>query len=286
MKGIILAGGKATRLQPTTDVISKQLLPIYDKPMIYYPLSTLMLANIKDILIISTPKDLPQFKKLLGNGSNLGINISYAEQDKPRGLADAFIIGKDFIGKDRCCLILGDNLIYGHGLPNFLIEASKKEKGATIFSYQVKDPERSGVIYFGEDDQILDLIEKPKNPQSNWAITGLYFCDNKVINFAESLSPSSRGELEIIDILKKYHQIKELEVKKMGRGFVWLDTGTFDSMAEAGEFVRVLQSRSGQKISCPEEIAYAKGFISKDQLIQIAADYKNSGYGEYLLSLI
>lgn len=286
MKGIILAGGKATRLQPATDVVSKQLIPVYDKPMIYYPLSTLMLADIKDILVISTPGDLSNFKKLLGDGSKFGVNFSYAEQEKPRGLADAFIVGKNFIGRDRCCLILGDNIFYGHGLPELLTSASKKPKGATIFAYSVQDPERSGVVEFDQKGRVLSIEEKPKKPRSNYAIAGIYFFDNQVVDIASKLKPSKRGELEITDIQKQYLEKGELEVKVMGRGFAWLDTGTFDSLASATNFIKTIQERQGIQISCPEEIAYNNGWINKEKLEEIARTYDKSGYGDYLSSLV
>lgn len=286
MKGIILAGGKATRLQPVTDVISKQLLPICDKPMIYYPLSMLILAGIRDIMLISTPQDLSNFKRLLGDGSNFGIKISYAEQDKPRGLADAFIIGKDFIGDDRCCLILGDNIFYGHGLPELLKEAIDRKEGATIFAHAVKDPERSGVVEFDKEGKVLSIEEKPLKPKSKYAIVGLYFFDNEVVKIASKLTPSARGELEIVDIQKAYLEKGSLYVTVLGRGFAWLDTGTFESLVAATSFIQTIQESQNIKICCPEEIAFNKGFISKDKLIEIANKYSNSGYGEYLLSLI
>lgn len=286
IKGIILAGGKATRLYPTTAVVSKQLLPVYDKPMIYYPLSTLMLAGIREILIISTPHDLPKFKELLGDGFSLGLNISYAVQEKPRGLSDAFLVGKEFIGNDRVCLILGDNLFFGHGFEDILKRAAQREEGATIFCYQVKDPERYGVAEIDSKNNVFSIEEKPKQPKSNWAIVGLYFCDNKVINLCENLKPSARGELEITDMQKAYLNMNQLKAEKLERGFAWLDTGTFESMAEAGEFVRVIQNRQGHRIACIEEIAYRMGFIDAEQLKKIAAPLMNSGYGEYLLSIL
>ena len=286
MKGIILAGGKATRLYPATTVVSKQLLPVYDKPMVYYPLSTLMLAGIKEVLLISSPQDLPRFQELLGDGSRLGMNFSYAEQDKPRGLADAFRVGKSFIGGDKVSLILGDNIFHGEGLSNLLREACSQEKGATVFGYQVSDPERYGVVEFDNNRKAISLEEKPKNPKSNYAVVGLYFYDNRVVDIAANLSPSPRGELEITDLNREYLKLGELEVKLMGKGFAWLDTGTFDSLSEAGDYVRVLQRRQGSQICCPEEIAFAKGFIDRDQLAKIAEPLKNSGYGEYLLSLV
>jgi glucose-1-phosphate thymidylyltransferase len=286
MKGIILAGGKATRLYPATNVVSKQLLPIYDKPMIYYPLSTLMLAGIREILIISTPEDLPRFNELLGDGSKIGLKLSYEKQDKPRGLADAFIIGEKFIGNDKCCLILGDNIFYGSELQEMLKQAAEKENGATVFGYEVNDPARYGVIEFDSNKKVLSIEEKPEFPKSRYAIVGLYFYDTKVIEFAKSLAPSKRGEIEITDLNKKYLEIGELDVKLMARGFAWLDTGTFDSLAEASEFVRVIQKRQGSTIACLEEIAYKMNYITKEQLRETAESLKKSGYGEYLLGLI
>lgn len=286
MKGIILAGGKATRLYPTTLVTSKQLLPVYDKPMIYYPLSVLMLAEIKEILIISTPQDLPKFKELLGSGENIGVKFSYAEQDKPRGLADAFRVGKDFIGKDNVCLILGDNIFFGNGLGDMVREAAKNEKGATIFGYHVSDPERYGIVEFTKDGKILSIEEKPKIPKSNFAIPGLYFFDNKVVKFVDEIKPSARGELEITEIQKKYLEINELNLKIFYRGFAWLDAGTFDSMAEANEFVKAIQKKQGVKIACIEEIAYRMKFIDKEKLKKNAEGLLNSGYGEYLLKIL
>ncbi len=285
MKGIILAGGKATRLEPVTTTISKQIIPIYDKPMIYYPLSALMLGEIKDILIISTPEHLWFFERQLGDGKKFGMNFSYAQQEKPKGLADAFIVGEDFVGKDNCCLILGDNIFYGHDLPKILKEARKKENGATIFGYEVQDPQRYGIVEFDKKNRVVSIEEKPKNPKSNYAVVGLYFYDNKVIEIAKSLTPSQRGELEITDVNKRYLELGELEVKIMGRGFAWLDTGTFDSLYDASTFVKVLQTRQGNKISCIEEIAYNQGFINKEQLRILAKPLKNSDYGEYLLRL-
>ncbi len=286
MKGIILAGGKATRLYPSTKVVSKQLLPIYDKPLIYYPLSTLMLADIRDILIISTKEDIGRFEELLGTGSEIGMNFSYASQEKPRGIGEAFIIGKDFIEKDRSCLILGDNIFYGNEFPRLLREANQNEKGATVFCYEVSDPKRYGVAELDIDKKrVLSIEEKPEKPKSKYAVTGLYFYDNNVVSIAENLKPSARGELEITDINKIYLESGELEAKLMGRGFTWLDTGTFDSMAEATEFIKVVQNRQGLKIGCIEEIAFRKGFIDRESLKKIAEPLKNSGYGEYLLNL-
>ncbi|MDP3026131.1 MAG: glucose-1-phosphate thymidylyltransferase RfbA [Nanoarchaeota archaeon] len=286
MKGIVLAGGKATRLYPSTKVVSKQLLPIYDKPLIYYPLSTLMLADIRDILIISTKEDIGRFEELLGTGSEIGMNFSYASQEKPRGIGEAFIIGKDFIEKDRSCLILGDNIFYGNEFPRLLKEANQNEKGATVFCYEVSDPKRYGVAELDIDKKrVLSIEEKPEKPKSKYAVTGLYFYDNNVVSIAENLKPSARGELEITDINKIYLESGELESKLMGRGFTWLDTGTFDSMAEATEFIKVVQNRQGLKIGCIEEIAFRKGFIDRESLKKIAEPLKNSGYGEYLLNL-
>jgi glucose-1-phosphate thymidylyltransferase len=285
MKGIILAGGKATRLYPITNVVSKQHLPIYDKPMIYYPLSTLMLAGIKDILIIVNPSHLENFKELLGDGSKIGINLSYAVQEKPKGIADAFIIGKEFIGRERCCLILGDNIFYGQDLAKILAEASA-ENGATIFGYEVKDPERYGVVEFDHDGKVLSLEEKPPVPKSNYAVVGLYFYDNKVLDIASKLSPSGRGELEITDVNKEYLKLGELKVKLMSNGFEWFDTGTFESMSDASEFVKIIQKRQGSMIGCIEEVAFKKNFISDEQLKQIAEPLLKSGYGEYLFKLL
>ena len=286
MKGIILAGGSGTRLHPVTECISKQLLPIYDKPMIYYPLTTIMLAGIKDILIISTPRDLPAFKNLLGNGNKWGINLSYAEQPSPDGLAQAFIIGEKFIGSDNVCLILGDNIFYGHGLSELLQDARKNLKGATVFSYYVTDPERYGVAVFDEHNQVIDIVEKPKNPLSHYAVTGLYFYNNQVIDIAKSLKPSPRGELEITDVNKVYLQQGNLKVARLNRGFAWLDTGTHKSLLEASHYFAVLEDRQGLKVACPEEIAWHMGYISEKDLIKLAEPLAKSGYGEYLLSLL
>ncbi len=286
MKGIILAGGSGTRLYPITRVVCKQLLPVYDKPMIYYPLSTLMLAGIREILIISTPEDLPRFKELLGDGSSLGISLSYKIQEEPRGLADAFIVGDDFIGKDSVCLVLGDNIFYGHGLVDLLNESVSQEKGATVFGYYVKDPERYGVIDFDDSGKVLSIEEKPEKPKSNYAVVGLYFYDNRVIDIAKSLKPSHRGEIEITDVNKAYLKMGELRVKLMGRGYAWLDTGTHESMIDAGIFVKTIEDRQGLKMASIEEIAYNMGFIDESQLIQIAEPLVKSGYGEYLLKII
>ena len=286
IKGIILAGGKSTRLYPITNVLCKQLLPVYDKPLIYYPLSTLMLAGIKDILIISTPQDLSKFKDLFGDGSKLGIKISYKEQSEPRGLADAFILGEEFIGEDDVCLILGDNIFYGNGLTEMLKKAYNQKSGATIFGYAVKDPKRYGVVEFDMKGNVISIEEKPQNPKSKYAVVGLYFYDNNVIKIAKSLKPSLRGEIEITDINKKYLESGKLKIKLMGRGFAWMDAGTFDSLTDAADFVKSIQDRQGLKIACIEEIAYENGWITKEQLIEIANDLKNSGYGDYLINLL
>jgi glucose-1-phosphate thymidylyltransferase len=285
MKGIILAGGSGTRLYPATLSVSKQLLPVYDKPMIYYPLSVLMLAGIRNILIISTPKDLPLFQALLGDGAALGMSLSYAEQPRPEGLAQAFIIGEDFVGRDRVALILGDNIFVGGGLTALLAEASQKP-GATIFAYRVEDPERYGVIAFDSDGKATDIIEKPARPPSNWAATGLYFYDNRVIEVAKSIRPSARGELEITDVNRRYLEWGELHVLRMTRGHAWLDTGTHDSLLAASEFVRILQSRQGLRIACLEEIAFQKGFIDLEQLRERANFFGKTGYGQYLAEIV
>ena len=284
MKGIILAGGSGTRLYPLTRVTSKQLLPVYDKPMIFYPLSVLMTAGIKDILIISTPHDTPRFEELLGDGKSLGINLNYAVQPSPDGLAQAFIIGKHFIGNDSVAMILGDNIFYGHGFSKMLREAkANAERGkATIFGYGVKDPERFGIVEFDEDGNVLSVEEKPKKPKSNYCITGLYFYDNRAVEYAAKIKPSERGELEITDLNAMYLQAGDLTVQLLDRGFAWLDTGTMDSLFEAAEFVRVLSQRQGVTISAPEEIAYKNKWITKEQLAKIAEDYGKSPYGEHL----
>lgn len=281
-KGIILAGGSGTRLYPLTMVTSKQLLPIYDKPMIYYPLSTLMLAGIRDILIISTPQDLPNFERLLGDGSRYGLNLSYKEQKRPDGLAQAFIIGEDFIGDANCAMILGDNIFHGNGFIKQLRKAVNNNERATIFGYCVDDPERFGVVEFDEKGQVISLEEKPENPKSNYAITGLYFYDNKVCEYAKSLKPSARGELEITDLNKIYLEQGKLDVITLGRGYGWLDTGTVDSLNEASEYVRVIERRQGLKISCIEEISYKNGWIDKKTLLESAEKYGKSPYGKHL----
>lgn len=284
MKGIILAGGSGTRLYPLTMVMSKQLLPVYDKPMIYYPLSVLMLADIKDILIISTPADLPNFKRLLGDGSDFGINLSYAEQPSPDGLAQAFIIGEEFIGDDCCAMVLGDNIFYGNGFKKILKEAKENaEKGlATVFGYYVDDPERFGVVEFDENKNVISIEEKPKNPKSNYCVTGLYFYDNRVSEYAKSIKKSDRGEYEITDLNVRYLKENSLSVKLLGRGFAWLDTGTVESLHEASEFVRITESRQSVMISAPEEIAYINGWISEEQLMKAAERYGKSLYGQHL----
>lgn len=286
MKGIILAGGSGTRLYPITRVVSKQLLPIYDKPMIYYPLSVLMLAGIRDILLISTPEDLPLFKKLLGDGSQLGLSFSYEEQPRPEGLAQAFLIGKSFIGKDPVCLILGDNIFYGHTLTGILKRAVRLNKGGLIFGYLVKDPERYGVVEFDPNGNVIGIEEKPKKPKSNYAVPGLYVYDNDVINIAANLKPSSRGELEITDVNLEYLKKGQLKVELLGRGFAWLDTGTQEALQQAASYIQAIQERQGLKVSCIEEIAYNLGYINKEQLANLAADMAKNEYGQYLMELI
>jgi len=289
MKGIILAGGKGTRLYPATQVITKQLLPIYDKPMIYYPLSILMLAGIREILIISTPQDLPRFRELFSDGSHLGLKFYYKEQSSPRGIAEAFLIGEEFIGKDCGSLILGDNIFYGHGLPDRLRKAVNQVEshgGAVVFGYYVKDPERYGVVEFDETGSVLSVEEKPEHPKSNYVVTGLYFYDNSVVEIAKSLIPSERGELEITDVTKEYLKRGELDVELLGRGFAWLDTGTHENLLEAGEFISTVEKRQTLKIGCIEEIAYRLGNIDENQLRRLAKSYDNSSYGEYLMNIL
>jgi glucose-1-phosphate thymidylyltransferase len=285
-KGIILAGGSGTRLYPVTHTISKQLLPVYDKPMIYYPLTTLMLADIRDILIISTPQDLPQFENLLDNGSQWGLKLSYKAQPSPDGLAQAFILGEDFIGDDVSTLILGDNIFYGHDIEHLLHSANTRESGATVFAYHVNDPERYGVAEFNTDNQVISLEEKPKQPKSNYAVTGLYFYDHKVVELATNLKPSARGELEITDLNKLYLDNNELYVEMMDRGYAWLDTGTHDSLLDAGQFISTIENRQGLKVACPEEVAYRKQWITTSDLENLAKPLLKNHYGEYLLKLI
>jgi glucose-1-phosphate thymidylyltransferase len=285
MKGIILAGGSGTRLYPITYSISKQMLPVYDKPMIYYPLSVLMLAGIREILIISTPRDLPGFQSLLGDGKSLGLEFSYIEQPSPDGLAQAFILGEKFIGSDPVCMILGDNIFYGVGFGDTLLQTAELNKGACVFGYYVNDPERYGVVEFDKNKRVLSIEEKPSNPKSNYAVTGLYFYDNTVVQKAKSLIPSPRGELEITDLNRRYLEEGSLEIKLMGRGMAWLDTGTYESLLQAANFIATLEQRQGLKASCIEEIALKRGFINRDQLLALAEPYRNSQYGKYLYSL-
>jgi glucose-1-phosphate thymidylyltransferase len=285
-KGIILAGGSGTRLYPVTHTISKQLLPVYDKPMIYYPLTSLMLGDIRDILIISTPQDLPQFENLLGDGSQWGLKLSYTAQPSPDGLAQAFILGADFIGDDLSTLILGDNIFYGHDLERLLHSANTRQSGATVFAYHVNDPKRYGVAEFNADNQVISLEEKPKQPKSNYAVTGLYFYDQKVVELAKNLKPSARGELEITDLNKLYLDSNELFVEMMDRGYAWLDTGTHDSLLDAGQFISTIENRQGLKVACPEEIAYRKNWITKSDLENLVKPLLKNHYGEYLLKLI
>jgi glucose-1-phosphate thymidylyltransferase len=286
LKGIVLAGGSGTRLYPITRGVSKQLLPIYDKPMIYYPLSTLMLAGIRDILIITTPTDRCQFERLLGDGSQWGVRLRYAEQPSPRGLAEAFIIGADFIGSDRVAMVLGDNIFFGHGLPELLAKAAACQQGATVFAYHVRDPERYGVVTFDQNDRAVSIEEKPTRPNSNWAVTGLYFFDNDVVRYASEVKPSARGELEITDLQTCYLSAGTLHVERMGRGFAWLDTGTFESLINAASFVQTLEMRQGMKVACLEEIAFRLGFIDRDQVMVLAKSLEKSGYGSYLVDIL
>jgi glucose-1-phosphate thymidylyltransferase len=285
MKGILLAGGAGTRLHPITQGVSKQLLPIYDKPMVYYPLSTLLLAGIREILLISTPEDLPAYQRLLGDGSRFGITLRYAEQPRPEGLAQAFLIGREFVGRDRVALALGDNVFYGHGLSQLLERATQRKQGATVFGYWVRDPERYGVVEFAKDGRVLGIEEKPAVPRSNWAVTGIYFYDNRVLEIAAGLEPSPRGELEITDVNLAYLASGQLQVELLGRGTAWLDTGTHASLLQAANFVETIQERQGLKIACLEEIAYQKGYLSREELVALGKGMGKSSYGEYLLRI-
>lgn len=286
MKGIVLAGGSGTRLYPLTRAVSKQLLPVYDKPMVYYPITTLMLAGIQDILVISTPTDLPRFEDLLGDGSKWGVSFQYAEQPQPEGLAQAFTIGREFVGRDRVSLVLGDNIYYGQGFSEILTRAASREEGATVFGYYVRDPERYGVVEFDRDGAVLSIEEKPERPRSHYAITGLYFYDNEVLDIAANLAPSARGELEITDVNLEYLERDRLRVELMGRGMAWLDAGTHESLLQSANFIETLEERQGLKIGCPEEISYRKGYITADELEELAYPMRKNNYGQYLLELL